>query len=159
MVGQLKVNVFGSVPTPQEEPRFRFMGSIFTTMPAFKIFPYLKADQFNTIDVLKHLRTEFPERDITLIWDGAPYHRAQLVKEALDVLQINLEPLPGYSPDFMPVEHLWQWLREDVTYHTCYQSPTELIERVHLFEQDINSNPFDISDCAPRSAPWAIAYG
>jgi hypothetical protein len=21
----------------------------------------------------------------------------------------------------MPVEHLWQWLREDVTYHTCFQ--------------------------------------
>lgn len=105
-----------------------------------KIFPYSKADQFNTIDVLKHLRTEFNEHDITLIWDGAPYHRAQLVKEALEVLQINLEPLPSYSPDFMPVEHLWQWLREDVTYHTCYQSAAELIERVHLFEQGIHSN-------------------
>ncbi len=62
------------------------------------------------------------------------------------MLQINLEPLPAYSPDFMPVEHLWQWLREHVTYHTCYQSSTEVIERVHSFEQDINSNPFEISD-------------
>ena len=44
----------------------------------------------------------------------------------------------------MPVEHLWQWLREDVTSHTCYQSPAELIQHVHLFEQDVNSNPFDI---------------
>jgi len=111
-----------------------------------EIFPYVKADQFNTIDVLKHLRTKFPDQDITLIWDGAPYHRAQAVKEALKVLQINLEPLPSYSPDFMPVEHLWQWLREDVTYHTCYSSPTELIERVHSFEQDINSTPFEICD-------------
>ncbi|AUB42986.1 Transposase (plasmid) [Nostoc flagelliforme CCNUN1] len=64
----------------------------------------------------------------------------------MQVLQINLQPLPSYSPDFMPVEHLWQWLREDVTYHTCYQSAAELIERVHLFEQDIHSNPFEISD-------------
>jgi hypothetical protein len=31
-------------------------------------------------------------------------------------LQIELVPLPGYSPDFMPVEALWRWLREDVTY-------------------------------------------
>ena len=61
------------------------------------------------------------------------------------MLQIDLEPLPGYSPDFMPVEHLWQWFREDVTYHTYYQSSTELIERVDSFEQDINSNPFEIS--------------
>lgn len=46
----------------------------------------------------------------------------------------------------MPVEHLWQWLREDRTCHTCYQSAAELIERVHLFEQDIHANPFEISD-------------
>lgn len=111
-----------------------------------KIFPYLKADQFNTIDVLKQLRTELPDHQITLIWDGAPYHRAQSVKQALEMLQINLQPLPSYSPDFMPVEHLWQWLREDVTYHTCFQSPTELIERVHLFEQNINSIPLEIGD-------------
>jgi hypothetical protein len=78
-----------------------------------KIFPYLKADQFNTIDVLKHLRTEFPDQEITLIWDGAPYHRAQTVKQTLEVLQINIQPLPSYSPDFMPVEHLWQWFREN----------------------------------------------
>lgn len=113
MVGLLKVSVFGSVPTPLEEPRFPFMGSMFTIMPAFKIFPYLKADQFNTIDVLKQLRTEFPDHQINLIWDGAPYHRAQSVKQALEILQIYLQPLPSYSPDFMPVEHLWQWLRED----------------------------------------------
>jgi hypothetical protein len=37
-------------------------------------------------------------------------------------------------------------LRKDITYHICYQSSTELIERVHSFEQDINSNPFEISD-------------
>lgn len=123
-----------------------FYGVYIYNYAQVKIFPYLKADQFNSIDVLKNLRSEFHDHDITLIWDGAPYHRAQAVKEALSVLQINLEPLPGYSPDFMPVEHLWQWLREDVTYHTCYQSSSELIERVHFFEQDINSNPFEIGD-------------
>ena len=110
-----------------------------------KIFPYSKADQFNSIEVLKNLRSEFHDHEITVIWDGAPYHRAQTVKEALKALQINLEPLPGYSPDFMPVEHLWQWLRQDVTYQTCYQSPAELIQRVDLFRQDINAKPFDIS--------------
>jgi hypothetical protein len=29
-------------------------------------------------------------------------------------------PLPGDSPDLMPVEALWRWLREDVTYHHCH---------------------------------------
>ena len=70
-----------------------------------RIFPYEKAEQMNTIDVLKKLRGEFPEHKITIVWDGAPYHRAKLVKQAASSMDINLEPLPGYSPDFMPVEH------------------------------------------------------
>jgi hypothetical protein len=39
-----------------------------------RIFPYEKADCFNTIDVLKQLRVEFPDLKMTLVWDGAPYH-------------------------------------------------------------------------------------
>jgi transposase len=75
---------------------------------------------------------------------GVSYHRSQIVKEAakvLDihkeaakVLDIHLEPLPAYSPDFMPVEHLWQWLREDVTYHTCDERKAELIDNLKWFE-------------------------
>jgi len=37
-------------------------------------------------------------------------------------LDITLMPLPGYSPDLMPVEALWRWLREDVTDHHCHAS-------------------------------------
>ena len=54
--------------------------------------------------------------------------------------------ISGYSPDFIPVEHLWQWLREDVTYHTCHNSEAELIERVSAFEQAINAFPPVLAD-------------
>ncbi len=58
----------------------------------------------------------------------------------------------------MPVEHLWQWLREDVTYHTCYDSPQELIQQVSNFQKRINYLPFVISDClrqcAERNRLW-----
>ena len=111
-----------------------------------RLFPYNKADGVNTIDVLKQLRVEFPERDITLIWDGAPYHRSRLVKQAASALEIELVPLPSYSPDFMPVEHLWQWLREDVAYHTCHRTLTELIERAHNFARRINANPIAVAE-------------
>jgi len=123
-----------------------FYGVYIYNYAKVEIFPFVKADQFNTIDVLKSLRTEFPEQNITLIWDGASYHRAQSVQEALEVLQINLLALPAYSPDFMPVEHLWQWLREDVTYHTCHSSTAELIQHVDSFVQQINSSPHQLSD-------------
>ena len=109
-------------------------------------------------DVLKKLRAEFPQPKITIVWDGAPYHRAELVKEAASAMDINLEPLPGYSPDLMPVEHLWQWLREDLTYHTCYDSQQALIDAVTEFQSQINAHPLSISDwlrqCAERNRLW-----
>ena len=70
--------------------------------------------------MLRRLRTEIPDGKLVLIWDGAPYHRAQAVRAAAADLAIELAPLPGYSPDLMPVEALWRWLREDVTYHYCH---------------------------------------
>ena len=40
---------------------------------------------------------------------------------------MGLEPLP-YSLDFMPIEHLRQWLRENITYHAyCYENEAHLI--------------------------------
>ena len=105
-----------------------FYGIYIYNLAQVRIFTYEKADRFNTIDVLKQLRVEFPDVKMTLVWDGTPYHRVQEVAQAASALEISLEPLPAYSPDFMPVEHLWQWLRADVTYYTCYNSKPELIE-------------------------------
>jgi hypothetical protein len=46
----------------------------------------------------------------------------------------------------MPVEHLWQWMREDVTYHTCYDSREELIAQLERFQQEINATPYVVAD-------------
>ena len=59
---------------------------------------------------------------------------------------IELMPLPGYSPDLMPVEALWRWLREDVTYHHCHASTEDLTRRVGDFEERLNRDPFVIAD-------------
>ena len=81
-----------------------------------------------------------------MLWDGAPYHRAKTVREAARALTITLMPLPGYSPDLMPVEALWRWLREDVTYHHCHASTEDLTRRVGDFEARLNREPFVIAD-------------
>jgi transposase len=53
-------------------------------------------------------------------------------------LDITIVRLPAYSPDFMPVEALWRWLRESVTYNHCHDTAAELIERVAAFVTEIN---------------------
>jgi transposase len=123
-----------------------FYGVYIYNLGQIRLFPYDVANGLNTIEVLQQIRAEFPERSMTTIWDGAPYHRSQLVKDEAKTLDVNLQPLSAYSPDFMPVEHLWQWFREDLTYHTCYQNQAELIQQVQLFQQRLNQKPLDIAD-------------
>ena len=57
-----------------------FYGVYLYNQATTRIFPYEKAEKINTIDVLKKLRVEFPDLKITVVWDGASYHRAELVK-------------------------------------------------------------------------------
>lgn len=96
-----------------------FYGLYLYNLGQVRLLPYDQANKVTSVDFLKCLRVEFLDMPIQLIWDGAPYHRAQLVKDAADALAITLVPLPSYRPDFIPVEHLWQWLREGVTDHAC----------------------------------------
>src|SRR3954452_7528366 len=48
------------------------------------------------VDVLRRLRAEWPEDKLIVVWDGASYHRACVVREAAEALNIDLVPLPGY---------------------------------------------------------------
>ena len=96
--------------------------------------------------MLHRLRAEAPDRKLIVLWDRAPYHRAQAVREVATTLGIELMPLPGYSPDLMPVEALWHWLWEDVTDHHCHASAEDLIRRVDTFEVRLNRDPFVIAD-------------
>ena len=111
-----------------------------------RLWPYRRANGEHTIEVLQRLRAEAPERPLIVLWDGAPYHRAKAVREAARTLDITLMPLPSYSPDLMPVEALWRWLREDVTYHHCHTSADDLTRRVADFEVRLNRDPFIIAD-------------
>jgi len=123
-----------------------FYGLYLYNLGQVRIWPYDAGNKENTVDVLNRLRAEFPTTPIKLVWDGAPYHRSHLVRDAALDLEITLAPLPAYSPDFMPVEHLWHWLREAVTYHTCYDQEAHLIAQVERFQTQLNADPIALSD-------------
>lgn len=124
-----------------------FYGVYFYNEGKVKILPFERADSDNTLIVLQKIKEHFAgDENITLIWDGASCHRSGQVRQEAEDLGITLERLPAYSPDFMPVEHLWQWLREDVTYHACYDHESKLIAQVQAFEQSVNTMPTAVAD-------------
>ena len=71
-----------------------------------RLWPYERGNGAHTVDVLGRLRAEFPKRKLVVLWDGVSYHRAGEVRQAATELDIECRRLPGYSPDFMPVEAL-----------------------------------------------------
>jgi transposase len=122
-----------------------FYGLYLYNYQAVRIWPYPGADSDSTVDMLQRLRQQFPDQFLVLVWDGASYHRSQLVQEAAAGLGITLIPLPGYSPDLMPVESLWRWLRQEVTYLVCHLSAADLIEDVAEFALSANLDPLAIA--------------
>jgi transposase len=132
--------------SPGLSARVSFYGLYLYNEGQVRLWPYPRANGEHTIEVLRRLRAAFPDAALIVLWDGAPYHRAKTVREAARALNITLMPLPGYSPDLMPVEALWRWLREDVTYHHCHASAEDLTRRVADFEVRLNGDPLVVAD-------------
>src|SRR4051794_32156690 len=132
--------------SPGLSARVSFYGLYLYNEGQVRLWPYPRANGDHTIEVLRRLRAAFPDEALIVLWDGAPYHRAQAVREIARTLDIELMPLQGYSPDLMPVEALWHWLREDVTYHHCHASAEDLTRRAADFEARINQDPCALAD-------------
>ena len=73
-----------------------------------------------SVAFLKHLSQKHPG-PLKVIWDNAPAHRGDAVREYLRTpgLELGLVNLPGYSPDFNPDEAIWGWVREEATANLC----------------------------------------
>jgi transposase len=132
--------------SPGLSARVSFYGLYLSNEGQVRLWPFPRANGDHTIAVLRRRRATFPDEALIVLWDGAPYPRAKIVREAARALDITLMPLPGYSPDLMPVEALWRWLREDVTDHPCPASAEDLTRRGADFEVRLNREPFVVAD-------------
>ena len=72
---------------------------------------------------LEQLRERHPGR-LDVIWDNAPAHRGDAIREYLRTpgLGLRLVNLPAYSPDFNWDEAIWGWAREAATGNLCLAS-------------------------------------
>ena len=68
-----------------------------------------------------------------MIWDNAPAHRGEALREYLRTPGLGLVNLPGYSPDFNADEAIWGWAREEATGNLCLGTKALVQERVGNF--------------------------
>lgn len=113
-----------------------------------------KSNGATTIEVLQELVSQLSHyKHVTLIWDNAPAHKANLVKDYLaQVPHWKVVALPPYSPELMPVEPLWKWARA-ARGNRCMQGAAEVRQWLSAFEQAINQKPYQIADRLVTRSP------
>ena len=78
-------------------------------------------------------------------------HRAAVVMEALEELQINHLPLPPRSPDLNAIEHVWDLLQRQLDNHLPH--PTTIRELTEILPMAFNEISQDQIDNCIRSMP------
>jgi transposase len=83
---------------------------------------------------LRQLRAHHTE-SLVVFWDNAPAHGGDPLREYLTTpnLRLRLVRLPAYSPDFNADEHIWAWIREEVTANTCFGTAAQVRAHVDPF--------------------------
>jgi transposase len=107
-----------AVPTGGKRKGYKVFGLIDYFSGRF--FYKAHAGRFNSesyaaflLDVLS--QTQQP---VVVIQDGARYHTSKAMQQFFDAHadRLTIEPLPAYSPDFNPIEHLWKKIKKEATH-------------------------------------------
>lgn len=106
----------------------------------------MQSDVMNAEASARHLEqilNAIPDVPILLLWDRAPWHRGQPIR---DVLEANprLEVLyfPVAAPDLNPQEQVWKATRRAVSHNHAIPRLPDLADR---FEQHLIANTFESS--------------
>jgi len=104
------------VEMTNQKQRQTYYGALDYGNKEFLVQPYEKGDSANTISFLKYLIKQRQNSRLTIIWDGATYHKSQELREYLELVnkgkcpeewQINCILFAPNAPEQNPVEDIW----------------------------------------------------
>ncbi len=98
---------------------------------------------------LEHLRREIAG-GMVIIWDGAPMHRSQVIREFLAngaAQRLHLERLPAYAPELNPGEGVWQQLKGVELRNVCCVDLPHLRAELRRAVKRVRRKPRIIQGC------------
>src|SRR5437763_9872207 len=99
-----------------------------------------------SVTFLQQLRAHHPE-PLIVIWDNGPAHGGDPLRTYLSTpnLRLRLVRLPAYSPDFNADEHVWGWVRAEVTANTCFGTKAKVREKVGEFFRGLTDQTDEVT--------------
>jgi transposase len=101
---------------------------------------------------------------LVVFWDNAPAHGGDALRDYLRTpnLRLRLVRLPAYSPDFNACEHIWAWVREEVTANTCFGTQAKVRAAVDPFFAGLAARTDEVrrrcrTDLQSRADAWDAA--
>ena len=100
------------------------------------ILPWVDTETMSVF--LAHTAAQFPEEHCLMLLDGAGWHRATALRVPPTM---HLLPLPPYSPELNPVEHLWEFLRENYIGNQVFSSLDAVIDQLSAGLHHLHQHP------------------
>ena len=111
--------------------------------------------KMNTVQMnafLAQVSQAHPQEFIVMVVDGASSHKA---KDLVIPANLRLIPLPGYSPELNPQEHIWDEVREKAFPNLVLDQMTQVVERL---ERDLRALAADAQRVRSITAwPWIVS--
>jgi transposase len=120
--------------------------------PDGRLFTHLRDDAFRGPAIVAFLRQLLRQvhGKLLVIWDGAPIHRCQAVKDFLAAgaaTRLHLERLPAYAPELNPDEGVWNLLKRGELKNRCCHDLDELRWELGLAIRRLRRHPHRLIAC------------
>jgi transposase len=106
----------------------------------------MRAAVMNAETTAKYLHlilATFPDVPILLLWDRAPWHQGQPIRDLLEANpRLEIMRFPVAAPELNPQEHVWKATRRAVSHNHILPRLPDLADR---FEKHLASNSFTCS--------------
>lgn len=108
----------------------------------FLVLPYCNTDCMNAF--LNELSTQCPDDYIILVADGASWHRSKGLK-----IPDNIEicPLPPYTPEMNPIEQIWKEIRKLGFRNEIFNTLEDVVDRLCVTISSLSSQTIKSITC------------
>ena len=94
------------------------------------VMPSTQMNAEATAEHLEQLLAAHPDVPLLLLWDRAPWHRGEAIREVLAANpRLEIMPFPVAAPELNPQEHVWKATREAVSHNHTDQELSTLAKR------------------------------